>query len=296
MFTIQIPADGSSVPVADFSKAADESLASYKESLLVSVPTQPALRPYDAKSAKPEEKGALEPVDAQIRAGFAAAKALVSAGAAGKANVYAVIGGHTEDTPGQGTAVSVGVYARPGPVTPIVPAVIPELPRVSPYETGPKPEEIAREAAATGKPLEQVAKELGAATVTVVQHKDGVTTSTTKATGAVIAPPIPASKANMPTSAEIATARSTGSASLDKATMTPSKTKAISATPKAVAAAVAQSPKARVASTPKQVAVSKASAPKAVAANAAAQETNEQTAKPAPGSFAKQVAKDRAGK
>ncbi len=55
----------------------------------------------------------------------------------------------------------------------------------NPWDAGsPSQAELEREAANTGKSIEQVAKELGASTVTVVEHKDGVTTSTTKTFGA----------------------------------------------------------------------------------------------------------------
>ena len=203
---------------------------------------------------------------AQAKGAIEAAVALVKGGHAGSEHVYATIGGFNGAIGTPASGLSVGVYHKPAPVVAAAPTVIPELPRVSPYDTGPKPEEIAREAAATGKPIEQVAKELGAATVTVTSTaKDGSVTTTVKPTGAVPAKVIPPDKANLPSAAERATALSTG------------KTKTVAVT--------VTSPKG-----------AKASAPKAPAANAGAPQTNEQTAKPAPRSFAKQVAKDRAGK
>jgi len=156
-FNFQVPANGASVAVADFKKAVDEVLEALH------------LVPEDAAKAKQAA---------------AAAAALVQAGHAGDANVYATIGVADGIT-------SVGVHARPAPAKPApVVATIPGPARKSPYDTGPSQEEIEREAAATGKPVTQVAQELGAASVTVVEHKGGVTTSTTKAVEPPSATPI----------------------------------------------------------------------------------------------------------
>lgn len=154
MFTIIIPADGSSVPVDEFGAAAKASL--------------------ELVSGDDDEK-------AQAKAAIDAAAGLVKAGHVGDANVYVVIGGIGGDT------LSIGVHHRPAPNT-TVPAPAPEAgpPHRRPFDTGPTQDEIAREAAnraALGLPrssVAEVAADLGAATVTSTEVKDGVTTTVTK--------------------------------------------------------------------------------------------------------------------
>ncbi len=59
----------------------------------------------------------------------------------------------------------------------------------NPHDAGsPSRYELEREAANTGKSIEQVAAELGLKTVNGVEHKDGVTTTRTKPVEAKPAP------------------------------------------------------------------------------------------------------------
>lgn len=302
MFNFTIPSDGSSVSAGDFAKAAEEAAAKFREA---------------------HKDIADDGEYAQVEAAISAAKVLVK-GAAD--NVYVTIGGFSNAPGAEKHGVSIGVYHRPAPVAIASPAEVVAQPApYSPYSTGPKPEEIAREATATGKPIEQVAKELGAPTVTISKtDKAGVTTTVTKPTGAVQAPAIPANKANLPTTADVRTAArrspyDAGSPTDAERAAAPLPSEGSSATTPAVAtkavpgvkATAAQQHAADVANstndgrTPAtkkasaQVPVRVMSGTKATAptkANAGAAQSNAQTAKPAPGPIEKQVAKDRSGK
>lgn len=130
MFNFTIPADGSSVAADDFADAAKASLAVLEV----------------AEDEKAQAKGAAD-----------AAIALVKAGHAGAAHVYAVIGGQASN----GALLSVGVYERPAPVAAAPVVAAPAAPATSPYYTGAKPDEILREAANTGESVEDVSKRLG---------------------------------------------------------------------------------------------------------------------------------------
>lgn len=163
MFTLQIPANGGSVPIDEFDKA-----------------TKDALEVLDASypNLTDDER-------AMAKNGAAAAKALLKDGHFGDEHVYAVVSanpgsaGSTFAAP-VSSAMSVGVYHRPAPAkaAPVPALVVPQtIP--SPYDTGPKPEEIAREAGAQGRDdLLEVGRELGAKTVVTSETKDGVTTTT----------------------------------------------------------------------------------------------------------------------
>lgn len=161
MATLQIPYTGGSVDPSEFDQAAKDALDALPDTLT----------DEDRKMA---------------RSGIAAAKALLKEGHFGDDHVYAVvswapgIGGSTQQA-ATDTAMSVGVYHRPRPAQPARTAA-PAIPQVLPsaYDTGPKPDEIAREAANTGRDVEEVAKELGAKSVTTTETKGGVTVTTTK--------------------------------------------------------------------------------------------------------------------
>ena len=144
MFNFTIPADGSSVPAADFAAHAKAVLESLEDKFVG------------------DEK-------AVARTAVDAATAIIKAGHLGAAHVYAVIGGHkqTASTPGLEDLVAVSVYARPAPAKPVpVLEAAPAPPVRTPYETGPTQGEIAREAANTGTTPEQAAAALGAAAPT----------------------------------------------------------------------------------------------------------------------------------
>lgn len=161
MFTLQVPFTGGSVDPSEFDAAAKDALETLPDNI-----------------SDEERKMA--------RSGIAAAKALIKEGHFGDDHVYAVISanpgitGSTQQA-ATDTAMSVGVYHRPRPAQPARVAQ-PAIPQAIPsaYDTGPKPDEIAREAAATGRDVVEVAKELGAKQVTTVETKDGVTVSTTR--------------------------------------------------------------------------------------------------------------------
>jgi hypothetical protein len=136
VFNFTIPADGSSVSVDDFAAAAKETLASI--------------------SLADEEKD-------QAKAAVDAAISLVKAGHVGSDKVYVAIGLHANPSHTQDSIVSIGVYQRPAPPKPAAVVEEAEKPnwRIASY-TGPLPEEIVREALATGESVKAVAERLGA--------------------------------------------------------------------------------------------------------------------------------------
>lgn len=158
MFTLQIPADGSSVPVGEFSKAAKE-----------------ALDLHEAVTTDDDR--------AMLEAAISAASLLVKAGHAGEGNVYVVVGtaGPQPLNPNSGNILNISVNQRPATIKKVLAEPLPATPPISPYDTGPKQYEIEREAAATGKSLEQTAVDLGANSVVVTKHDKGVTSTTVHA-------------------------------------------------------------------------------------------------------------------
>lgn len=100
-FQLTIPANGSSVPVRDFTAVAERTYDAWLEGA--------------GKEATEEQKD-------QLRAAIDAADTLVAAGHIGSDNVYVVLGGNATDghkapTPGVlESLVSIGVYQRPAPV------------------------------------------------------------------------------------------------------------------------------------------------------------------------------------
>ncbi len=305
MINLQIPVDGTSVAVGDFAAAAK-----------VALDAIPAVV-SDAEKA-------------QAKDAIAAAAMLVKAGHVGSGNVFVTIGGIGQSeqlAPGVGAAiVSITVSQRPAAAKPIaaLPAIAPTAP-VSPYDTGAKPEEVAREAAnrgALGLPgatLEQAAADLGAPVPAIVGA--GVAVPSTQAStatnkplkGKALAAATAKGKAAAKPAGVLAATKAgavvspydAGSvkASDVQSTGTPSEGSSKAAAParvagrftKAAAPAAAKSGAGSPSQPTLATSTTKAAAPAAAGADKAPQ-TNPQTAKPAAGAMGHQVAKDRAGK
>lgn len=309
MITIQIPVDGSSVAVADFAAAAKAALEAIPEGV------------SDAEKA-------------QAKDAVAAAASLVKAGHVGSDNVFVTVGGIGQSpqlAPGIGAAIlSITVSQRPAAVKPAAPPpAIAQTAPVSPYDTGPKAEEVAREAAnraALGLPgatLEAAAADLGAPVPALASAGTATPTQASgasnkplkgQALAAATAAGKAAAKPARPLSGAAATAaakKAAAAGAVAPAAVSPYDAGSVKAsdvqstgTPsagssKAAPAAAKPSAAKSGAGSPSQPALatvtSTTTKAPATAADKAPQ-TNPQTAKPAAGALEHQVAKDRAGK
>jgi hypothetical protein len=282
VFTFQIPSDGSSVPTADFAKVADEAAAKYRET--------------HQEAENDVEYG-------QLEAAVSAAKVLVKAGHVGEDNVYVVIGGNYGSALGAAErSLSIGVHSRPAPVVRAPAPTVAVLPTpVSPYYTGAKPDEIARESAATGDSIEATATKLGAPVPAVAIIGAEPAKKAAKPAAIAKSAAIAAKAAKLAVvdpydagSVKASDLQSKGTPSVGSsaalgqvagpAKATPSEpSKAAKAAGVKAAASPTSLPRTQ---TPQAAATAQGSVP----------QSNPQTAKPAAGSMEQQVAKDRAGK
>lgn len=283
MFTFQIPSDGSSVPAADFAKAADSAVKEYRE-----------------KNASEKD----DPEFGQLSAAVSAAKSLVGGGHVGEENVYVIIGGIG------GSDLSVGVHHRAAPKPPVEVPVVPAPALPSPYYTGPKPDEIAREVAAraaagdTRATTAKVAADLGATAVTGVsagapaRKLSGAAAKSADAKAAKAAEDAAAALAGAPAAPAARSPYDAGSPTEAEKAHQPAPAEGSSAAlGQEAGPATAPPPSTAADVAAGQVAGPIVKAPAVAPVKAArVRQSNPKTPKPAAGAVEKKVAADRAGK